>query len=499
MARIAATLLTSTLILCGCSNESVRATSRPLVTVAPGSQEELSALYAAGVTRSLEALSVASRGRAEKALAEMRRTPTSLQLRMTTAGTPRAILAPGFSIRASDLGLASTTTARELADAFLRRYSGLWSVTSSVVTTARVRVVGHDDRPTSDVVSIEYQQMLGSIPVETSVVQVHVQLPGRGVIGVTGSFHDVSGVDARPVLDQSTAVGRVSLRASELVESSELVVWSAYRVGGSPDPHLTWRVDVRGGDESRVVFVSARDGAEIHTEDRSHHALRRMHHDLRNRSDYLEEVCQRWVTTYPFTIPPCPATCASCAADPRECATCTCFNSGFDPPSASDCESQIWRYDETTGCLGNGVPAGELDCDSSQLAIWDGSEDVYNYWATRFGRDSWDDAGAWLYTRGNVNTTGWGGVATFWGPAAAPYLAWASFQAGTPTAELIGHEFGHLLQYGTWTYDGSLNSPYATSWSVREHLADVHGHHYQGLDLDAGFGCVDDLDTTRGS
>src|SRR4029079_1223684 len=123
------------------------------------------------------------------------------------------------------------------------------------------------------------------------------------------------------------------------------------------EARLAWRVHVfnRSGDNVREVYLDAVKGYVLAAQPIRADSLRRSLWDLRGLPSYGSETCQRWqlqppYSSYPAELDRCPARCAPCRRDPRECALCVCASRGspvFDP---ADCAATIWRYDETTGC-----------------------------------------------------------------------------------------------------------------------------------------------------
>ncbi len=458
---------------------------------------ELRVLHAGAVGRALDGLSPAERATVAARFAETADHPGLLRLRFTAAGTPRDISAPGFAVLPDDLGLPATAGPRSLADAFVHRFAAAWGVPATAFDEATVDEDVHRSPLGHDVTTVIYRQRHGSLPVIGAFVAVHVGLAERAVIGVSGSFLPIAGLHMTPVLDAPSAAGIAPLDAGERAAPPRLVVWSEFRTGRSSAAHLAWQVPIEfaGGGLSRVAYLDAMDGRLLARYPVAKYSLRRSLWDERGRSGYDDYTCTKWAGTaepWPTELDSCPAQCTPCRTDQRDCALCTCWSSG----SPVDCELQIWRYDETLGCVANGDPPGEQDCALTPDAtkMWKDLGVAWNYWSTSFLRDSWDGAGAWV----------WGTVrpdpAIFPGGGRSVPVDVAmdgTFDAvhtivasGAAATQLDGHELGHVLQWGTQTFGGYTDAGFHDQGNdAAEHNADAHGFRYAGGGFPAGYRC----------
>ncbi len=407
--------------------------------------------------------------------------PAALSVRFTTAGTPDNISSPTLSLNAADLGLGAASSPRALADGFVRRFSGLWEVSPRSFEGAKVTVEASKGTARS---VVRYEQFHEGVPVVGGHVAIHVDSADpqvSSIVGISGAFLAVDGLEVEATLDAAAVVDSVQLQAGERTEPATLAVWSGSRSGGDAEPRLAWRLQVsRDGSLRRQVFIDATDGDELEIEELEALSLQRSLFDMRSMPDAGAYWCQNWSGS-----PSCGSHCDACATDPAECVLCTC-PSVMEPV---DCEQDVWRYDETTGCIADGSPLGEPDCDAPARALWFDADKAYQFWASTFGRDSWDDEGSWMHLIPNVVTSSFGGIAFLrdLDGDGTNDTASVAVRVGQANPQLHGHEFGHLLQYGTRADDGS--SFYHQGRDAMEHNADVHGFRYRDLRLSAPYDC----------
>lgn len=437
---------------------------------------ELTRLHAEQITRRLRELPPERAAAAQRYFAERRAEPTRLGLRYTAQGTPRSLEGPGFRIPAEALGLPAGAPARRIADAFVARFGALWKVEPGAFSDALVREIRRDRQTGPRTVSIEYRQLVDGVPVLGATLGAHVDEQSSELVAVTGHFVPAHGISTRARVTEAEAQ-----RAAEEAVPGRT---SAPRLA-LDEQHgrlaLVWVVDVvsDAGELERVlVDAGPRSGsaapAIVARRPLGRAALDRQHWDLRSRTDLSVATCQKWQLGWPPSG--CSASCAPCTTDPRRCDECACIAAG-DP---ADCETAIWRYGESSGCAPDGVPVGEGACNPDALVCWDQSQAAYDYWQTRFGRDSWDDAGAPMWTKSRWNSAFAAGMATVWDRDldGVPELQWVSILTGAANPWLLGHELGHVLQFGTHPDDGTDESLYGTYGASLESLADVHGHRY---------------------
>jgi len=457
---------------------------------------ELGTLHADAVERQLASLATDDRRDVERLFAERSDDPHLLRVRFTAAGTPRSIVVAGFQIRASDLGLAATASPRELADALVTRFAAVWRVTPETFTTARVVLDEHRSTAGHDAVAVEYRQIYSGLRVIGGVLRVIVDPAAHAVTAVDGSVLPIGLLSTAPTVSGTDAAARVSVAATEGTGAPRLVIWSNYRSGADASAHLAWQIPVDSSDGGRLreVYVDAADGRMLGGHEAAMYSLKRSLWDLHAQAGYGSNTCQRWQTgppcsSYPSELAGCPAQCTACLTNVRDCALCTCRQTGTcgtaDP---TNCESTIYRYDETTGCVGNNDPPSEgtLPCDSEAGALWADMQTAYNYWQSSFARDSWDNLGTWMWGKVNVNTTLYGGLAQarYVDDDSTYDLVSVSIRDGQVQPQRDGHELGHALQLGAETYTTSL-SFHAQGVDVGEGNADVQGYRYRGLTLGA--------------
>lgn len=488
----------------GCSGEAPSDGSAPVPATSPPATPaealgELNRIHGRSLERELGRMPASARAEAERMLELGGSDRHALALRFTAAGTPRDVLSPGFRIRPEDVGLGRAANAGDLAAAVVARYAALWGVDARAFAGAERSEQHHASAAGKNVTTIEYRQRHRGIPVVESVLRVHVDDVENQILGITGSFGNVEGVATEPVLDEAMAKERTATSASERAGKPRLVVWSNYRSGPLHAPRLSWEVPVESSDGGLVAraYVDAENGTELARAPVEAHALRRSLWDLRTQPSYGVDTCARWITTtygpWPAELdaaPACGAHCNSCRTNKRDCALCTCPNVALGDPAG--CASQIWRYDETTGCSANGDPVGEGACDAEASMVWQHAKDMWTYWKNTFGRDSWDAAGGYMWAKVNPDPA----VSGWFGGLAQPKdvdadgtidLTQITIHDGSANPFLSGHEFGHTLQFGAYTSD-SL-SFHAQGVAAMEHNADVNGHRYQGLSLGAGYDC----------
>ncbi len=420
---------------------------------------------------------------ARAAFAERGVDPDALTFRFTAAGTPDSISAPGLALEAQDLELPADTSAKALADGFVRRFSGLWNVAPTAFEDATVEV---EAAKRSTTTTVHYRQFHADLPVVGGHVAVRLDTTdpaAPAIVGVSGAFLATDTVETTASIEAPLAVAGLQLDDGEKPQEPRLTVWSGSRAGHDAEPRLAWRVGiVRDDHPVRQVYVDAHDGTSLQSEPLAWHSLQRSLFDARAAANSSPYSCQNWASAAS-----CGSHCSACVTDPAECALCTCPSAG-DP---ADCDDQVWRYDESTGCLADGSPIGETDCDPGALSLWSDAAAAHGYWATAFGRDSWDDAGGWMHLLPNVDplTNYFGGLAYGRDLDADGTLDVASvaIRSGLANPQLHGHEFGHLLQFGTRTDDGV--SFHGQGKDAMEHNADVHGFRMRGLGLGPGYDC----------
>ena len=441
---------------------------------------ELAELHRSSMEDEMDRMEPSRRSEVMARLEEIGEDPFQLGLSFTAAGTPRQIIAPGFSVSSEYLGLADGASPEEIGEAFALRFAGLWDVDPSVVTQAQRSVASTDHLVPR--VSVSFQQMEQGRRVVPARLTVHVDPNASSVRAVTGSFLRVDeGRTAEPAFDAEQSRGFVPASASERVRGGELVYWSEYRTGTSAEATLAYsfRVEASDGAGLREVLVDGNSGDVLYERELGHKSLRRTLWDLRGDPAYSTDSCQRWqltTTSWPAEVVGCPAACNDCLTDMQSCALCACGDA-----SETGCENDIWQYDESTGCLADGSPFGEPNCDSPSQQLWDDAADAYAYWASAFGRDGWNDDSSYLRLKSNVNTSSFGGLAQpkYVDSDSTIEFVQVSIRQGSASAQLHGHELGHALQYGLAGV-GSGSDFWSQGRDILEHNADVQGYRYRG-------------------
>ena len=289
------------------------------------------------------------------------------------------------------------------------------------------------------------------------------------------------------------------------------MVWSGQLGGEFRPASLAWEFDVYTdlGLERRV-WIDATTGEVLGTQQiAAYQEVRRSLWDRRALTDAIPEcgtsvpydagTCTYWSCELDGD-PTCCAdpsvVCPECVGVPPELCPCPHPGREGDDPrccgSSRDdaaCADNIWRYNEDTGCVADGVPPGELDCERDctrrcdAAAAWSDLERVWDFWWRTFERDSWDGAGDWMFAAVGDITTQYVGRTSRADTDADTRLdvCRTNFREGETGAELHGHEAGHCLLFGAVEETG--NSPLRQDGWVNEHLADVNGARYQGREM----------------
>jgi Zn-dependent metalloprotease len=252
--------------------------------------------------------------------------------RIVSAPSSAAASTVTGTVSANKLGVSSNATTGSIARAAVDRYAGLLGVSNA---GAQLRYA----LATTDALGrrhVRFDQVAGRVPVYDGAVTVHLAR-GDALTGFTaGVARATSGAASQPSLDadQARAVARGQVADAKLVHAPKLFVYTGVPFGSHPAT-LAWAVDVTSTTrpERKLVFVDAVSGQVTAALDRTEFA--------RNR---------------------------------------TIYNANGST---------------TTGTFarGEGDPAtGDRDVD----AAYDWTGATYDYYASTFGRDSYDNAGAEL-------------------------------------------------------------------------------------------------------
>jgi bacillolysin len=253
-------------------------------------------------------------------------------VRIVSAPATTAASTVTGTVSAKRLGVSSSASTGSLARAAVDRYAALLGVTNA---TSQLRYA----QATTDALGqrhVSFDQVVGDVPVYDGAVTVHLAR-GDALTGFTaGVSHATSGAATQASIssDQARDVALGQVADAKLVQAPKLYVYTGVPFGGHPAT-LAWAVDVtsKTRPERKLVFVDAASGQVTDTLDRTEFA--------RNR---------------------------------------TVYNANGTT---------------TTGSFarGEGDPAtGNTDVDNA----YDNTGATYDYYASNFGRDSYDGAGAEL-------------------------------------------------------------------------------------------------------
>jgi bacillolysin len=231
------------------------------------------------------------------------------------------------------LGLASTAGAGSVARAAVERYADLLGVPDA---RAQLRYAG----TTADALGqrhVRFEQTAGGVPVYDGVVTVHLARDADALTGFTaGVSSATSGAATQPSVsaDQARAVAAAQVADARLVDAPRLVVYTGVPLGSHPAT-LSWAVDVTSTTrpERKLVFVDAASGRVTDALDRTEF--------VKNRTVY--------------------------------------------DANGSTASGSLVRVE-------GGPATGDPDADNA----YDFTGATYDYYASTFGRDSYDGAGAEL-------------------------------------------------------------------------------------------------------
>ena len=293
--------------------------------------------------------------------------------RIVSAPSTAAASTVTGTVSAKQLGVSSNATAGSVARAAVDRYAGLLGV-SNAGTQLRYA------QATTDALGqrhVRFDQLAGSVPIYDGAVTVHLAR-GDALTGFTaGVSGATSGAASQASLDadqaRDVALGQVA--EAKLVHAPKLYVYTGVPFGSHPAT-LAWAVDVTSTTrpERKLVFVDAVSGQVAAALDRTEFAKNR-----------------------------------------------TIYNANGST---------------TTGTFarGEGDPAtGNRDVD----AAYDWTGATYDYYASTFGRDSYDGAGAELVSFVHY---GVGYQNAFWDGAEMVY------GDGFAVNDVTAHELTHAVK-----------------------------------------------------
>jgi bacillolysin len=252
--------------------------------------------------------------------------------RIVSAPTTAAASTVTGTVTATKLGVSSSATAGTVARAAVNRYAALLGV-SDAASQLRYAQAATDALGQRHV---RYDQLAGDVPVYDGAVTVHLARSDTLNGFTAGISRATSGAASQPSLtsDQAQDVALAQVPDAKLVQAPRLYVYTGVPFGSHPAT-LAWAVDVTSTTrpDRKLVFVDAVSGQVADSLDRTEFAKNR-----------------------------------------------TVYNANGST---------------TTGTFarGEGDPAtGDRDVD----AAYDWTGATYDYYASNFGRDSYDDAGAEL-------------------------------------------------------------------------------------------------------
>jgi Zn-dependent metalloprotease len=252
--------------------------------------------------------------------------------RIVSAPTTAAASTVTGTVSATKLGVSSGATAGTVARAAVNRYSALLGVANA---GSQLRYA----QAATDALGqrhVRFDQLVGDVPVYDGAVIVHLAKSDTLNGFTAGISRATSGAASQPSVtaDQAQDVALAQVPDAKLVQAPKLYVYTGVPFGSHPAT-LAWAVDVTSTTrpDRKLVFVDAVSGGVADSLDRTAFAKNR-----------------------------------------------TVYNANGST---------------TTGTFarGEGDPAtGNRDVD----AAYDGTGATYDYYASTFGRDSYDDAGAEL-------------------------------------------------------------------------------------------------------
>jgi bacillolysin len=251
---------------------------------------------------------------------------------VSSPATAGASTATG-TVTLKQLGVSSAAGAGSVARAAVDRYAGLLGVADD---RTQLRYAG----TTTDALGqrhVRFEQVAGGVPVYDGLVTVHLARGADALKGFTaGVSKSTAGAASQPSIsaDQARDVAAAQVADARLVQAPRLVVYTGVPLGSRPAT-LSWAVDVtsKSRPERKLVLVDAASGRIADTLDRTEFA--------KNRTVY----------------------------DANGSTTSGSFARGEGDPAT-----------------------GDTDVDSA----YDFTGATYDYYASTFGRDSYDGAGAEL-------------------------------------------------------------------------------------------------------
>jgi bacillolysin len=319
---------------------------------------------------------------------------------VSSPATAGASTATG-TVTLKQLGVPSSATAGTVARAAVDRYAGLLGVSDA---RTQLRYAG----ATTDALGqshVRFEQVSGDVPVYDGLVTVHLANGANALKGFTaGVTKSTSGAASQPSIgaDQARGVAAAQVPDARVLQAPRLVVYTGVPLGARPAT-LSWAVDVtsKTRPDRKLVFVDAASGRIADALDRTEFA--------KNRTVY----------------------------DANGSTTSGTFARGEGDP-----------------------PTGDADVDGA----YDFTGATYDYYASTFGRDSYDGAGAELISFVHY---GVGYENAFWDGAEMVY------GDGFAVNDVTAHELTHAVTERTAALEyqdqpGALNESISdqAGWDV---------------------------------
>lgn len=313
----------------------------------------------------------------------------------------------------------------ERARSFLNRYAVLYGLNDPSVTISAARV---QPRGTGHVV--HFDESYRNVPVLGADLVVVVD--GSNVFATTGGLlhhsrvdpvFTITGMRAEQIAQRTIPV------ATQIISRTELAIHDA-ALGDARRPsqaRLVWQVTLVGSGRTRIL-VDAHTGAIVLTDDLT------LLHDAGDPFDSFSE--------YELEM-----------------------EEAFGAERGDLCFT--WsNTDEIADEGGIFDPAYQNDVDAN--LAWNSSHQVYDFFHSRYGFDSYGDEGEEIETF--IHTTD-GGVASF-SSACEDF----SFGPGTPVLDVFGHEFTHAIiaEEGP-DFDSPAPGQRDEYAALNEHYSDVFG------------------------
>jgi hypothetical protein len=449
-----------------------------------GAMERLSEIYKANFQLEMSKMTPTEGARIVSKLRDLGEVPGDLSLEMGPYG-PHFLGGSFFKVTTSDLSSSRGNGPVEVANAFIREFGILWGLENAEEKVE----AGLQEVDNLGWTHMMFKQKYSGLDVDGAVLVFHIDNLDS-IRSIDGVLVPGIRIDISPSITDWEAID-VALAATgdSGASCTQLVVFVPLLNSMTGDPKLAFKVKTKNFDGmlAHAVYVDAQDGSYLADRPLSYYSLNRSLWDNNGRV-------------------------SGCCSGGCQCTPSGCWRSGFtvfqphftteeevlqgcypeppDPPPPgqpclSTCHNDIWHYQESTGCNGNGDPPGEPNCDSTMQDLWTWTGDVYNYWWSTFGRDSWDDAGGPMWTIGDAYLYGACGVAGQYDVSTSGSCTGITcdgiannvsvhINTDCHSKWLAGHEYGHTLQIHD--VEEASSSFYGQWGAIGEYMADIDGY-----------------------